>query len=381
MRKPTPISVFTGSRADYGLLHPLLVGLVACETIEPTLLIGGDHFGNVSGFLEAIEMTALKHRVLMPLHKGEKLLPQSLSKRMYTHQKAMTKWIHAQTQPPQLLVILGDRLEAMGVALAGFAFGIPILHLAAGDTTTGGCVDDRLRFAISSLATATVSFSQNSHERILKQGLVPETHALHTASLSVDNALSVSEMSREEFCHSLGLNSQLPFLIFTQHPVPAEGEETLSYLKASLEALASLEGIQVLATTPNSDAFHKPLKALIQETQVRFPQIKWVENLGFVRYIQALRHCAGVVGNSSSGLYETPLFNVPCLNIGTRQANRERANNVIDCAYGVESVKAGLHTLLRDEAFLKSLQQIESPFGSRPATPEIITFIQQVLEI
>jgi UDP-N-acetylglucosamine 2-epimerase len=127
---------------------------------------------------------------------------------------------------------------------------------------------------------------------------------------------------------------------------------------------------------PNFDAFHDAFHAVIKEYQAQYPFIHRVDNLGFARYIQALRYCVGVVGNSSSGLYETPLFNVPCLNIGTRQANRERAKNVIDCAYGEESVKAGLKTLLEDRTFLNSLQSVQSPFGSRPATPEIIAFIE-----
>jgi GDP/UDP-N,N'-diacetylbacillosamine 2-epimerase (hydrolysing) len=366
--------VFTGNRAEYGLLHPLLVGLHAHSGFEVTLLIGGEHLHNAESFAETQELQGIQPFILS-LPKGTS---HQVSSQISSHQMAMTHAFEALSTPDAVLV-LGDRMEAMGIALATFSQGIPLVHLAAGDLTQGGCVDDRLRFAISSLATYAVCFSEESQARLLQQGLLEASHVLKSPSLAVDNALNVTAISRDAFCHDVGLNPQTPFLLFTQHPVGGEGKTSVDYFNASLEALASLEDVQVLATYPNQDAHGDDFLAVIEQSQQTYSQIHWVKHLGAERYQQALRHCVGVVGNSSSGLYETAFYQKPCLNIGNRQAGRERASNVLDCGYGVEAVSQGLQTLLYDVDFHQQVKGAVSPFGSEASVPNIVAFLKDQL--
>jgi UDP-hydrolysing UDP-N-acetyl-D-glucosamine 2-epimerase len=367
--------VFTGNRAEYGLLHPLLVGLATHADFEVTLVIGGEHLHNSESFTETKQIDGI-HRQVLTLAKEASA---HVSSQISSHQIAMTHALQEAASPPDAVLVLGDRMEAMGIALATFSLGIPLVHLAAGDITKGGCVDDRLRFAISSLATYAVCFSQASHARLLQQGLLKPSNVLKSPSLAVDNALSVTHKSYQAFCDELGLNPKQPFLLFTQHPVGAEGKASVDYFNASLEALASLEGVQVLATYPNQDAYGDDFLAVIERSQKTHSQIHWVKHLGAERYQTALHHCVGVVGNSSSGLYETAFYKKPCLNIGNRQAGRERASNVLDCDYGVEAVSQGLHRLLHDATFHQRVKEAVSPFGNEASVPHIVAFLKAQL--
>jgi UDP-hydrolysing UDP-N-acetyl-D-glucosamine 2-epimerase len=370
------IWVFTGNRAEYGLLHPLLLGLCDHQAFEPTVVIGGEHLHNAESFAETVQIHGIRRHILS-LPKGAS---HHVSSQISAHQIAMTHALQTACPAPDAVLVLGDRMEAMGIALATFSLGLPLVHLAAGDTTEGGCVDDRLRFAISSLATYAVCFSQSSHTRLLQQGLIKPSHVLKSASLAVDNALSVSHKPCQSFCEELGLNPQTPFVLFTQHPVGAEGPASVEHFKASLDALASFEGIQVLATYPNQDAYGDDFQAVIEHSQKTHLSIHWVKHLGQARYQEALFHCVGVVGNSSSGLYESVFYQKPCLNIGPRQAGRERATNVLDCEYGVEAVRAGVLRLLDDSAFLQQVKDAVSPFGHDASVPHILAFLNGTLE-
>ena len=367
--------IFTGNRAEYGLLHPLLLSLSLSADFDTTLVVGGEHLHNVESLAETEQLEGI-HRIRLALRKDAS---HDVSSIISEHQIAITALLESTLVPPDAVLILGDRLEAMGVALAVFSLGISLVHLAAGDTTTGGCVDDRLRFAISSLATYAICFSDKSYHRIREQGLLDESHTLKTSSLAVDNALSVPSVSRESLCQDLGLDPQRPFLIFTQHPVGGEGDTTVAHFKASLDALSTLKDVDILATYPNQDAYGSALLKVIDASKAMHPQIRWVKHLGASRYQQALRHSVGMVGNSSSGLYEAVLYQKPCLNIGNRQAGRERASNVLDCDYGVEAVKKGLATLLYDASFHQEVKEAVSPFGQDASVPHIVAFLEDKL--
>jgi len=372
------ILVFTGTRADYGLLHPLLNEMLTTKGLKPTLLIGGEHFWNVESFRETQSIPELTHRLLMPLRAGNILKDATLAKRALSQELAFTEFITTSKKAYDALIVLGDRYEAMAVAMAAFYHDIPVIQLAAGDCTEGGCPDDRLRFAITALAKGVVCFSKASAKRVRRLGLHDDSCILHTSSLSVDNALSIPMMTKAELLTSLGMDVLSEFVLFTQHPVPAEGESTVVNFAESLEGLSSLQAknVEVIATLPNMDVVGDDFAQIIEGSKQQDTHIHWVESLGAERYLNALRHALAVVGNSSSGLYESPLFGTPCINIGPRQAGRERAANVIDVDYGSAFLKKALNNLWMEP---KPKARIDSPFGNTPASTKIIGFIEEIV--
>jgi GDP/UDP-N,N'-diacetylbacillosamine 2-epimerase (hydrolysing) len=127
----------------------------------------------------------------------------------------------------------------------------------------------------------------------------------------------------------------------------------------------------VVATPPNLDGCSDALQRVMQQSRQQHPGIVWANHLGRRKYLSWLSVCSAVVGNTSSGLYESPLFNKPSLTIGPRQQGRERGTNVVAVGYGKASVLAGLKTVLEDASFIEGCMRTVSPFGHHPAAPEI----------
>ena len=233
---------------------------------------------------------------------------------------------------PDRFIVLGDRYEAAAVTTCAFTKGIHIVHLAAGDVTQGGALDDQFRFSISCMANTLVAFSAKSYHNLQALQTLMLKSILRTSSLAVDNALQVPQVNKETLLAKYNLDPQKPFALFTQHGIHSEKESNWANIKSSLEALATFQDMQFLITASNTDVkdtidVNKEIQAFIQP----YAHLQYTESTGYSDYINLLRHCKVVVGNSSSGLYETPLFKVPCLNIGSRQLGREHSTNVHHC--------------------------------------------------
>jgi UDP-hydrolysing UDP-N-acetyl-D-glucosamine 2-epimerase len=282
-------------------------------------------------------------------------------------------------------IVLGDRVEAFAMALGAFYQQVPILHLAGGDLTLGGCVDDKLRWMITELATLHACFSQTSTNRLVARGISPQV-IINSGSLAVDNVLATPLLSREALFELVGWDDATdmrPIVLFTQHPVGIEGLLSADYLQQSLDALKQAN-VRVIATAPNLDANSVEANEAIQfvmeaSQQEQNPDVVWFSTLGRERYFSWLSVCDAVVGNSSSLLYEAPLFSKPALCIGNRQQGREHADNVYFVDYGVDAVVAGLQIVLHDEAFEHQAKMAVSPFGNEPAAPKTGQFLMDYL--
>ena len=380
------IAVFTGSRADYDLLFPLLRWLQAnnLQSKKITLVVGGEHLLRPEATLPTLKSDAQREGWQLQVldgSLGEKststYLPQTIG-----HLSACetVDW-----QAVEAFIVLGDRVEAFAMALGAFYNQVPILHLAGGDLTQGGCVDDKLRWMITELASLHACFSQTSTNRLVVRGISPQA-IIHSGSLAVDNVLATPLLTRETLLEAVGWHDVMdtrPIVLFTQHPVGVEGVASAQYLQQSLDAFKQAN-VRVIATSPNLDANSAEANQSIQAVIITSQQeqnadIIWFQTLGRQRYFSWLSVCDAVVGNSSSLLYEAPLFGKPALCIGNRQQGREHADNVHFVDYGVEAVLAGLQIVLHDEAFKTQSENAVSPFGNEPAAPKIGQFLLDYL--
>jgi GDP/UDP-N,N'-diacetylbacillosamine 2-epimerase (hydrolysing) len=379
------IAVFTGSRADYDLLFPLLRWLkshLVDKTL--TLMVGGEHLFRPEATMQTLETDAQREGWRLQSlagSLGEKFslayLPQTIG-----HLSAceLIDW-----QAVGAFIILGDRVEAFAMALAAFYNQIPILHLAGGDLTQGGCVDDKLRWMITEVATWHACFSPTSENRLLARGINPQA-IINSGSLAVDNVLATPLLSRRDLLKSVGWDETdtRPIVLFTQHPVGVERLQSAQYLQQSLDAFKQAN-VRVIATAPNLDAnsveANEAIQSVILASQhEKNADIVWFSTLGRERYFSWLAVCDAIVGNSSSLLYEAPLFGKPALCIGNRQQGREHAENVHFVDYGVDAVVVGLEVVLHDEAFKHQAKNAISPFGNEPAAPKIGQILMDYLK-
>ena len=338
------IGVLTTSRAEYGILRPVLKEITAAEDLDLQLFVGGSHlspeFGNT---VDQIEYP-IAERVESLLSSET---PEGISKSI-----GMTTFCFAQAfarSRPDILLITGDRYEAAAVALAAIPFKIPVAHLGGGDITVGA-FDESLRHAITKLSHLHFCYGKAQAEKVLQLGENPK-YVTVTGNPSLDG---LDESYGEPIAQGA--------LVVVFHPVTLEYENTDLYIDNLLAALKQ-RSEPIVFILPNADTYSR----MIIKRMRRFPNSQAHANLFPPVYYDLLRHSLAMVGNSSSALMEAPSFGLPAVNIGTRQEGRVRGQNVVDVGYSTEEILTGI-----DRALGLSLKGLKNPYRNGLASPKIV---------
>jgi len=352
------ILVFTGNRAEYGLYFPVLRAITAHPGLEPVLVVSGSHLSPEYGrTVEEIEADGFTVSHTVPLPAGGDSVA-TMARSVGECISGLAGVIEAAA--PDLTLVYGDRLEALACAVASTTMNVPVAHIAGGDRADCGMVDTSVRHAITKLAHLHFPTSEEARQRLL--GLGEEEWRVHNfGSPAVDNILQGNYAPPDSLARELDLDLEEPVLVFTQHALTLEADRAAEQVRPALEALRDL-GVQTVITYPNNDAGGRRIIREI-ERRAGVPHFRIRKSLGRQRYLGLLRVAAAVVGNSSSGLLETPILGLPAVNIGTRQKNRIRAGNVIDVGYDRGEIERAVRTALYDEAFREAARNCENPFG------------------
>ena len=340
------ICVFTGTRAEYGLLTPLLKRLDADADTDLTLLVTGSHLSERHGHtVDAIRADgfAIGAEVLLPLGNDSRL---GVALAMGEAVSGCARALDALA--PDMLVLLGDRWECLACATAANLLGVPVAHIHGGETTEGA-VDDQFRHAITKLSRLHFTSCEPYRKRVIQLGEAPET-VFNVGALGVENIKTVPLMDRAALESDLGFSLGDKFLLATFHPVTLAEDgaaETEGFFAGLETVLTEDDSLTAVITGANADPGGSLVDARSARLHDEFPnRTLIVPSLGLVRYLSAMRLCAAVAGNSSSGILEAPSFNVPTVNVGDRQKGRERAASVFDCAPDAESVARALRHAL-----------------------------------
>tara|TARA_B100000674_G_scaffold327523_1_gene273229 strand:- start:6369 stop:7499 length:1131 start_codon:yes stop_codon:yes gene_type:complete len=336
------IAVFTGSRAEYGLMRQLIAGIDAEPSLSLQLIVSGSHLSaNHGGTLAEIEADGHSAAALVPLSLDQKP-PHSMAA---LSAEALTGIAQAlERLQPERLILLGDRYEAFAAAAAAHLLGITVVHLHGGETTEGA-VDDRLRHAITQLSTWHFTAAEPYRQRVIAMGHSPE-QVFNVGPMVLDGLLVEPDSDRETFEKSTGFRFGKRNLLVTYHPETLLADSGMAGFEALLGALAE-NRCHVLFTHPNADAGSDQLLARLQAFVQQHPQTCWsVASLGQRRYIAALQIFEAMAGNSSSGVIEAPLMGIPVLNIGNRQAGRLRHGFVVDVVAESDALAVGLQRVL-----------------------------------
>lgn len=336
------IAVFTGSRAEYGLLRHLIAGIAAEPSLNLQLIVSGSHLsGNHGGTLAEIEADGHEAAALVPLSLDQKP-PHSMAALSAEALDGIAQAL--ERLRPERLILLGDRYEAFAAAAAAHLMGIEVVHLHGGETTTGA-IDDRLRHAITQLSTWHFTAAEPYRQRVIAMGHPPH-HVFNVGPMVLDGLLAEPASDRGSFEKSTGFRFGERNLLITYHPETLLADRGVAGFEALLKALAE-EHCHVLFTYPNADAGSDQLLARLQTFVEQHCETSWaVPSLGQKRYIAALRLFEAMAGNSSSGVIEAPLLGMPVLNIGNRQAGRLRSALVCDVKADFNTVSSGLKTVL-----------------------------------
>ncbi len=353
------IAVFTGSRAEYGLLYWLLKELKGCRAVTLQLIVSGMHlskdFGDTWRHIEA-DGFSIDSKVEMLLSSDT---PVGTAKSVGLGTIGLADSL--QNLNPDILVILGDRFEALAAAQAAMILGIPIAHLHGGEITEGA-YDDTIRHAITKMASLHFVAAEPYRKRVIQMGEAPAT-VFNVGALGLEHVLRTPRLSLDELAQELSFPLRKPFFMVTYHPVTLLDEDPGQGMGEILAALDHFPEHQAILTYPNADNGGRALIPMLNEYARNNPErVVAIQSMGSKRYLSALAESAAVIGNSSSGIIEAPSFGVPTVNIGTRQQGRLAANSVLHCAPQAQSITACISQALSAEHISLSAKK-SNPYG------------------
>jgi GDP/UDP-N,N'-diacetylbacillosamine 2-epimerase (hydrolysing) len=372
--QPVRIAVVTGSRAEYGLLHPVMRRLRDHPGFDLRIVASCMHLSPAHGLTirEILDDGfVVDERVDMLLSTDSDLgVAKSMGLGTIGFADALTRL------RPAAVMILGDRFEALAAACAATVLGLPILHLEGGHVTEGA-IDDAMRHAITKLAHLHFTATEVYARRIRQMGERPE-RVLAVGSTAIDTIVSLKLLSRKELEDDLGFATGDPLFLVTFHPATLErGRSPQAQVDEMLHALGRFEDARVLITLPNADAGGHAIHDRLRWFAAQDPRRRrLVASLGRRRYLSALAAATVVIGNSSSGLIEAPSFRIPTVNIGERQKGRIRAASVIDCPAEAGAIEAAVRQAL-SPGFRAVAAQVVSPFGVGRAAERILAVLER----
>ena len=316
------ITIITSTRAEYGLLRPVIQKVAAAQDLQLQLVVTGAHlcarFGNT---VQEIEADGLPIAARLPIFEEENPNePVAL-----TIARTITVFDgYFAAHRPDAVLLLGDRFEIFAVATAAAARHIPIAHISGGDVTLGAA-DEYYRHCITKMAALHFPSCAESAARLVRMGEAPET-VFCVGGLGDENIRTLPKMTRQELCASTGFDLMQPFAIVTYHPeTSAAAGDPAAQADALCAAMEAVPGVFWLITGSNADAGGAVCTAKMQAFAAAHPQrAGFINSLGLKRYLSAMQCAALVVGNSSSGVVETPTFGVPTVNIARPGASSAR---------------------------------------------------------
>lgn len=368
MRK---IAVVTGTRAEYGYLRPLMKAIEDDSELELISIVTGMHllpeFGNTS---ELVEMD-FSHVVRIPMNlKGDRLKDMAL----YLA-SGITNFAEFFTQnPPDVLVVLGDRSEPLAAVLAALYLNIPIAHINGGDVT-GTTIDESIRHAITKFSHIHFAHTERNAKRIKKMG-EDENRIFAVGALTIDTIVHTKLIPKQEIFKKYQLDPTETTFLVVQHPITTLEDRGYSQLKELLSALDTLKK-QAIILYPNCDAGSKKFIDLIEKQRGK-PYLHIMKNLSHVEYLSFMKSIDVMIGNSSSGIIEAPSFKIPVVNVGTRQQGRERSDNIVDVEPDRNKILKAIDFALHDKGFLKKVKKCKNKFGDGAASKKIVKILKDI---
>lgn len=370
--KPPTVCFFTATRAEYGLLRPLIRWGDANGAWTRQILCSGAHLSPEFGLTwRQIEADGFpideKVEILLSSDSGV-----GVGKSMGLAVGGFTEAL-ARLQP-DLVVLLGDRYELLAAAAAAAVLNIPVAHLHGGEITEGA-IDELFRHAVTKLSHLHFASTASYHNRIVQMGEAPDR--VHTVgAIGLDDIHGVALQDRATMVQACQLPTDGPYFLITYHPETVAGGDFQSEIDVLMSSLLEFDPkVNLLVTGANADAGGRLINKRLEEWQTRHRErISFHINLGQLRYLSAMKHCQAVVGNSSSGIIEAPAFKVPTINIGDRQKGRIRADSVLQSTLDAESLKAALKKATSRE-FIATLPSMSNPYGAGDTAARIGTKI------
>lgn len=366
------VCVATGSRAEYGLLKPVIERINNATELELYLLVTGAHLSSEFGLTyKEIEKDGytINKKVEMLLSADT---PSSIVKSMGVEMLSLADIFAAEHF--DMIVILGDRYEMLIIASAALVYRIPIAHIHGGETTEGA-IDEAIRHAITKMSYLHFASTEVYRNRIIQLGEEPQ-RVFNVGALGVENIKKNRLLSKKEIEDIIQFKITKNTIMVTYHPVTLENQSNEEHFENLLKVLRSKKELRVIFTKANSDPNGRIINYMIDEfvKENKERSIAFI-SLGQIRYLSVLKYCSFVVGNSSSGIVEAPSFHIPTVDIGDRQKGRVSAESVIHCGTSWEDIEYAIEKA--SEGVLKNkFTNTINPYEGKDTSLKIVNIIK-----
>ncbi|MBI9080382.1 MAG: UDP-N-acetylglucosamine 2-epimerase (hydrolyzing) [Pseudodesulfovibrio sp.] len=369
------ICIFTGTRAEYGLLTPLMRRIDSDPDLDLLLLVTGSHLSERHGkTIDTIIADGFTVHAQVPLHLNDDS-PLGITKALGEAVSGCATALD--NLRPDMLVLLGDRYECLACAMAAAMMHVPVAHIHGGEVTEGA-VDDYFRHAITKMAHLHFASCEQYRKRIIQLGERPET-AFNVGALGVENIHDLQLMDKTALEASLDFQMGDACLLATFHPVTLDADIQKQF-KAFFNGLNSImdshPDVRIIITGANADPGGSTIDALTAKLAHGNNRVFASQSLGQLRYLSAMKFCAATIGNSSSGIIETPSFGLPTVNIGDRQKGRVQAKSIINCPADEKSIISAIESAL-SAAQADVAKNIRNPYEKPNTSRHILDIIKQ----
>jgi len=371
MNKKRHICFFTGKRGGFNHLIPIMELIEKIEKLDYSIIGADMHLSEAfGGSITEVERWAMNvYKVDTMLGSDSKVArAKSLGIGIINFSQLL------EIIKPDLVFVLGDRGEVLAMVIAAMELNIPIVHLFGGDVCQGG-VDEPVRHAITKLANIHLASNKESADRILKMGEEP-WRIFNVGSPVLDQIKQKKFTSREDVIKKFKLDANKPILILLQHSVTWQVEDTGEQIRKTLDAIDELK-YQTIAVYPCSDpGYNEIINALLEYKEKEYFQL--YKNIEFLDFWGLMNTANVFIGNSSAGVMETASFKIPFINIGIRQQDRLRSDNVIDVGHNTRDIVNSIKKALYDQDFKKRVESCVSPYGDGKASERIINILENL---
>jgi len=365
------IAVLTGTRAEYGILRPILKRIIAHPRLDLRLIVTGMHLSDEFGYtIREIEKDGFEiYAKLDTLNKED----TGAGMAKYIGNTTIKLAEVFEDLKPDILLLLGDRGEMLAGAIAATCMNILIAHIHGGETS--GSIDEGFRNAISKLAHLHFVATEECKQKLISMGEEP-SRIFVVGAPGLDDIFE-DLIPPEEIAKKYNIDLSKPLVLMIQHPVVTEVEDAPNQIRETLEAIVDLK-LQTIVIYPNADAGGRRMIKVIKEYEKKYPFIKAYKSLPRRDYLSLMNIATVMVGNSSSGIIEAPSFGLPVVNVGTRQKGRLRAENIIDVEYNKKEIKNAILKAIYDEEFKRKAKNTKNPWGDGKASERIVNILANI---
>ena len=369
------VAVFTSSRADFGILSPLLEVIQDLTTIELSLFVSGTHLSSeFENTVNEIDNERYHVRWRVPIWSDDDSyegLTKDIGSAVTTYSQNLL------IDPPDLLIVLGDRLETLAIAIACMILDIPVGHIHGGELTLGA-MDDRIRHCISKIAIIHFASHASHARRLIQMGENKES-VYNVGALAIDNISKVPIKNRSELAEISSHGFSKEYALLTYHPSIYEDLTPGKVAEHILDSLLASTDLSIIITSTNNDLGN----SIIRETYGRYRmnnpnRIFEVGSLGMQNYISALKNAELCIGNSSSLVIEAPALGVPVVLVGNRQAGRPLSSNILPTGTSCSEISKSIEVAMGDDFKLKCEASLHSEFSQPGAAMKIAEIIENL---